>query len=148
MIAIGIGLRSAQQLETRGLMYLLDTNICIDYVDGRSDAARGKVRANFRRGLAISSITAAELLVGARETDDPAGDAKRIERFVSVVKCHDFDASAAREYARIARTIGVRRKSFDRLIAAHALALGLVLVTSNEKHFADVPGLRLENWAM
>jgi tRNA(fMet)-specific endonuclease VapC len=40
----------------------------------------------------------------------------------------------------------MRRSSFDRLIAAHALALGFVLVTNNEKHFIDVPGLRVENW--
>jgi tRNA(fMet)-specific endonuclease VapC len=129
-------------------MYLLDTNICIDYVDGRSETARRRVEANFRKGLAISSITAGELLVGARESDDPASDAKRIERFIGVVRCHDFDNAAARSYAQIAKAIGVRRKSFDRLIAAHALALGLVLVTSNEKHFADVPGLRIENWTV
>jgi len=129
-------------------MYLLDTNICIDYVDGRSDTARRRVEANFRKGLAISSITASELLVGARESKDPVADAKRIDRFISVVRCHDYDTAAAREYARIATAIGVSRKSFDRLIAAHALALGLVLVTSNVKHFADVPGLKIENWTV
>lgn len=129
-------------------MYLLDTNICIDYVDGRSPVARRRVEENFLKGLAISSITAAELLVGARESKDPAADGKRVERFISVVRCHDYDMAAAREYARIAKAIGVQRKSFDRLIAAHALALGLVLVTSNVKHFADVPGLKVENWTV
>lgn len=129
-------------------MYLLDTNICIDFVDGRSETARQRVEANFHKGLSISSITAAELLVGAREAADPVNDAKRIERFIGVVRCHDFDSAAARSYAQIAKAIGVRRKSFDRLIAAHALALGLVLVTSNEKHFADVPGLVVENWTV
>lgn len=129
-------------------MYLLDTNICIDYVDGRSETARRRVEENFRMGLAISSITASELLVGARESDDPIADAKRIDRFISVLRCHDYDTAAAREYARIAKSIGVRRKSFDRLIAAHALALGLILVTSNVKHFSDVPGLVVENWTV
>lgn len=127
-------------------MYLLDTNICIDFVDGRSDAAKGQVEANFRNGLAISSITAGELLVGARDSTDPAADAERIERFLKVVRCHDFNEAAARRYAEVARRVGIRRKSFDRLIAAHALALGLVLVTSNQKHFSDVPGLKVENW--
>lgn len=129
-------------------MYLLDTNICIDFVDARSEIARSRVEANFRKGLAISSITASELLVGARESRDPAADAKRIDRFISVVRCHDYDTAAAREYARIAKAIGVNRKSFDRLIAAHALALGLVLVTNNVKHFSDVPGLKVENWTV
>ncbi len=129
-------------------MYLLDTNICIDFVDGRSDVAKRRVEASFRSGLGISSITAGELLVGARESSDPVEDARRIERFIEVVRCHDFDEAAARSYALIAKQIGVRRKSFDRLIAAHALALGYVLVTSNAKHFADVPGLKVEDWTV
>ena len=129
-------------------MYLLDTNICIDFVDGRSDVAKRRVEASFRSGLGISSITAGELLVGARESSDPVEDARRIERFIEVVRCHDFDEAAARSYALIAKQIGVHRKSFDRLIAAHALALGYVLVTSNAKHFADVPGLKVEDWTV
>lgn len=129
-------------------MYLLDTNICIDFVDGRSDLARSRVEAGFRNGLSISAITAAELLVGARTSSDPVGDAKRVEAFIQVIRSHEFDEAAARAYAGMARQIGVVRKSFDRLIAAHALALNLVLVTNNEKHFADVPGLRVENWTI
>lgn len=129
-------------------MYLLDTNICIDFVDGRSELARQRVQAEFRRGLGISSITAGELLVGARNSADPVEDARRIENFIEVVRCHAFDEAASRTYARIAKLIGVRRKSFDRLIAAQALALGHVLVTSNAKQFADVPGLRVENWTV
>lgn len=132
--------------QFRRVTYLLDTNICIDFVDGRSDAAARRVEATFRSGLAISSITAAELLVGARESSDPVEDAQRIERFIQVVHCHDFDEAAARSYAQLARSIGIQRTSFDRLIAAHALSLGLILVTNNMKHFADVPGLKVENW--
>ena len=129
-------------------MHLLDTNVCIDFVDGRSEIVRQRLEAGFSSGLHISSITAAELLVGAKKSTDPVSDAKRIEQFIEVVRCHDFDAPAARHYAEIAKRIGVRRKSFDRLIAAHALALGFVLVTSNVKHFADVPGLVVENWTI
>lgn len=129
-------------------MYLLDTNICIDFVDGRSDVAMRRVEREFRNGLAISSITAGELLVGARNSSDPVEDARRVEAFVRVMRSHDFDEAAARSYARIAKQIGVERKSFDRLIAAHALALGYVLVTNNTKHFADVPGLKVENWTI
>jgi tRNA(fMet)-specific endonuclease VapC len=53
-----------------------------------------------------------------------------------------FDMAAARTYA----SIPFRRASYDRLIAAHALSLGLTVVTENIKHFADVPGLKVENW--
>ena len=48
---------------------------------------------------------------------------------------------------RIVRAIGVRRKSFDRLIGVQALERGLTLVTRNARDFADVPGLKIENWA-
>ena len=75
-------------------MYLLDTNICIDFVDGRSDVTKQRVQAGFRSGLSISSITAGELLVGARESSDPVEDGRRIERFIEVVRCHDFDDAA------------------------------------------------------
>ncbi|MBU6269623.1 MAG: type II toxin-antitoxin system VapC family toxin [Sphingomonadales bacterium] len=127
-------------------MFLLDTNICIDFVDGRSEAARQRVRTQFASGLAISSVTAAELLAAARHSADPVEDRRRIERFIGLVDCLAFDDAAARAYAGMVRDIGVRRRSFDRLIAAHALARGLVLVTSNVKDFADVPGLKVEDW--
>lgn len=127
-------------------MYLLDTNICIDFVDGRSEAGRRRVRENFGSGLHVSAITEAELRVGPRTSDDPVGDSERLDRFLSILTVHAFDSQAAAAYARLVRLIDIRRGSFDRLIAAHALSLGLTLVTSNEKHFADVPGLRVENW--
>ena len=96
--------------------------------------------------IGVTSTTTLRLHVGTREHEEPMDDAKWIDRFSSVVRCHDYDTAAAREFALIAKAIGVNRKSFDRLIAAHALALGLVLVTSNVKHFAHVPGLKVENW--
>ncbi len=129
-------------------MYLLDTNICIDYVDGRSEPARRRVRENFANGLYVSAITEAELRVGPKTSEDPEGDAERLDRFLSILTVHAFDSQAAATYALLMRKIDVRRGSFDRLIAAHALALGLTLVTGNVKHFADVPGLMVENWTV
>lgn len=129
-------------------MYLLDTNICIDFVDGRSDVARDRIREKWKTGLNISAITAGELLVGPEESDDPESDRERVERFLTVISVRDFDSEAANAYADLVQRVGMKRRSFDRLIAAHALALGLVLVTNNEKHFADVPGLKVENWTV
>lgn len=129
-------------------MYLLDTNICIDFVDGRSDIARDRIKEKWKTGLNISAITAGELLVGPTGSDDPEADRERVERFLTVIGVRDFNSEAANAYADLVQRVGMKRRSFDRLIAAHALALGLVLVTNNEKHFADVPGLKVENWTV
>lgn len=134
--------------EIRRLMYLLDTNICIDFVDGRSAVAQRRVRENHTKGLKVSAISAAELLVGPKTSDDPEGDKEKAERFLAIMTVPDFDMRAAEVYSELARTLGAERKSFDRLIAAHALALGLTLVTNNERDFRDVPGLKVENWTV
>ena len=130
------------------LMFLLDTNICIDFIDGRSTIAERRVRDNHAKGLAVSAISAGELLVGPSESDDPVGDKRKVETFLSTMTVHDFDRGAADVYGAMARTMGIKRASFDRLIAAQAIALGLVLVTNNERHFAGIPGLVVENWTV
>lgn len=125
---------------------MLDTTVCIDFALGKSERLRDRTAAAFGRGLSISSITLAELRVGAKHRGADGKDDERLDNFVRVLTLHPFDAGAADAYGAIARRIGVRRRSFDRLIAAHALSLGLTLVTANEADFADVPGLTVENW--
>jgi tRNA(fMet)-specific endonuclease VapC len=129
-------------------VYLLDTNICIAFARGTAPALRERVRQHFTEGLAMSAITLAELRVGARASADPEGDAKQLDLLATLIPARDFDGPAAESYGRLVREIGVKRRSFDRLIAAHALSLGLSLVTSNERDFADVPGLRIVNWSV
>lgn len=127
-------------------LYLLDTNACLDFTLARSEVLKERIRQNYRKGLAISAVTLAELRVGARHPEAEPEDEERVERFVGTIKIHDFDGAAAEAYGNLARQIGVKRTSFDRLIAAHALSLGLVVVTRNKRDFADVPGLMVENW--
>lgn len=128
-------------------MYLLDTNVCIDFLDGRSDLLAQRMEANFGK-LAVSCISVAELLVGNKLSKDPEGDRQRVDIFLTGVEVASFDLAAARVYGDIIRGIGVNRKSFDRLIGVQAVQLALTLVTRSEKHFADVPGLKVENWTV
>lgn len=128
-------------------MFLLDTNACIDFLDGRSEALLARIDEYFDH-LSVSSISVGELMVGSRRSRDPERDVERINVFVAGVTIVDFDLACARRYGAIIRQIGVRRKSFDRLIGAQALELGLTLVTRNGKDFADVPGLKVENWTI
>lgn len=126
-------------------MYLLDTNACIDFLLGRSPLLAERVRSAFGT-LALSAITVAELRVGSRTSSDPQGDARRIDSFVGALPVIAFDEVAAATYAQVVRAIGVRRKSFDRLIGAQAVASQCILVTRNEADFADIAGLQIEDW--
>jgi tRNA(fMet)-specific endonuclease VapC len=98
--------------------------------------------------VCISSITLAELAFGAAHRKSRKLH-NLIERFVSAVRVLPFDAAAASRFGEVAASLahaGSPIGDFDTLIAAHALACDLVLVTNNVKHFGTVPGLRIENW--
>ncbi|WP_454289999.1 PIN domain-containing protein [Sphingobium scionense] len=125
--------------------YLLDTNVCIDFLLGRSARLAERMAAEFDR-LSVSAVTAAELWVGNRGSRDPVGDLRRVDTFLALLNVLPFDDAAARTYAEMVRMVGVRRRGFDRLIGAQAMASAMVLVTCNEKDFADIPGLAVEDW--
>ena len=98
--------------------------------------------------LCISSITLSELRFGA----DAKGSRKLhglIDTFVLSVAVMPFDQAAADRFGPVASALAKRGEpigTFDTLIAAHALSLGLTLVTNNAKHFQRVPGLTTANW--
>lgn len=127
------------------MAFLLDTNVCIDFALGRSLRLLERMQRAVPGTLAMSAITYAELSVGARGGDLDA-DLRRLQALTRFVPVRPFDDGAGQSYGTLVRAVGVRRNSFDNLIAAHALALGLTLITNNERDFADVPGLRVENW--
>jgi tRNA(fMet)-specific endonuclease VapC len=127
-------------------MFMLDTNACLDFALARSAGLLGHVEKSFERGLAISAITLAELRVGARQPTADQRDEERLNLLTSVLTVLPFDEAAAGYYGALVRQVGLKRNRFDRLIAAHARSRGLTLVTNNERDFADVPGLHVENW--
>jgi tRNA(fMet)-specific endonuclease VapC len=128
-------------------MYLLDTNVCIDFLLHPTPSLISRFDLNFGQ-LAVSTITVAELRVGKQTSTDPKSDERRLNEFLAALDVRVFDERAALEYGNVVRSSGIDRKSFDRLIGAHAVAVGLTLVTNNLKHFADVPGLKVENWTV
>ncbi|MCP5397576.1 MAG: type II toxin-antitoxin system VapC family toxin [Sphingomonadaceae bacterium] len=121
---------------------LLDTNICIYLLEGLSDRARKRVEACVPGAVVTSAICYAELIRGLDPADRKS--LELVERFFRIVPVLEFDRNAADAVAKVP----FHRHRFDHLIAAHALALGLVLVTNNEADFADVPGLTVENWTV
>jgi tRNA(fMet)-specific endonuclease VapC len=127
--------------------YLLDTNACLDYLLRRNAELVARTGEMFGR-LTVSAITAAELRVGSRTSKDPEADDRIVDVFLTQVSVVPFDEAAAIAYGAIVRRGGMQRGSFDRLIAAHAVALGLTLVTNNERHFRGIQGLIVENWTL
>lgn len=129
-------------------MFLLDTNACIDFSLGKGDQLRDRLEHAFDGGLAISAVTLAELQVGAKSPAADPKDERLLDVLIQSIAVLDFDANAAEHYGMIVREVGVKRRGFDRLIAAHARSRDLTLVTNNERDFTDVPGLRVENWTL
>lgn len=124
------------------MIYLLDSNAIIALVmnlDARLVARAGECDEG---DLVTSAIAYAEVAYGSTRGKAPAFD--QLKTFVEEVRVLDFDYKAARAYA----ALPFRRGSYDRLIAAHALSQGLILVTANEADFADVTGLAVENWTL
>ena len=98
--------------------------------------------------VVISAITLAELEYGvACSGDQQARNRKALDDFLREVPPAPFDGAAAAVYGPIRLATRERqRDALDKLIASHAMALGVTLVTNNLADFAAYPGLQLENW--
>jgi len=92
--------------------------------------------------IGISAISFAEIAVGSHNGKPPPPEA--LEAFLAEIPLLPFDEAAARAYARLP----FKRARFDRLLAAHALSIGATIITNNEEDFADVPGVKIENWTL
>ncbi len=123
------------------MKYLFDSNIIIMTVLGVGETLQRRLADCEEGDIVTSSIAYAEVAFGAVRGKPPAFE--KLQAFVEEVTVLDFDYKAARAYA----TLPFKRASYDRLIAAHALSHGLTVVTDNPADFADVPGLKVENWA-
>jgi tRNA(fMet)-specific endonuclease VapC len=124
------------------MKYLLDSNVIIALVLDDNNGIVAGAAACDEGDMVTSSIAYAEVAYGSVKGRPPAF--QQLQAFTEEVAVLDFDIKAARAYA----TLPFKRASYDRLIAAHALSLDLTLVTNNESDFADMPGLRVENWTV
>lgn len=128
--------------------YMLDTNICIYLMKHQPEEVKARFDQCFVGEVVISAITLAELEYGVTCSGaaEPTNRAQLMS-FIEDVPAVPFEATAARAYgpARFAnRERG--RDALDKLIAAHAMALGTTLVTNNMSDFTTYPELAVENW--
>jgi tRNA(fMet)-specific endonuclease VapC len=129
--------------------YLLDTNICIYLMKHQPPEVRERFAACFVGDVVISAITLAELEFGLACLAPAAQTANRavLASLLEDIPVAPFDAYAAKAYGPVRATFKNRnRDALDKLIASHALGLGVTLVTNNEADFVNYPGLRVENW--
>lgn len=130
------------------MRFLLDTDICIYVINQRPAAVLERFLANEEAGLGISAITASELYWGVGKTGSQR-NLRALESFLAPLAVMEYDLEAAKAYGRVRAALekkGSPIGPLDTQIAAHALALDLILVTNNQREFKRVPGLRVENW--
>jgi tRNA(fMet)-specific endonuclease VapC len=152
------------------MVYILDTNIVVMMVRGLKVFARTNERQRERHkaayrilrrarnhkisgdNVAISAITVAELEFGSWNSTDYESESDAARRAIAPFEFLAFDAvDCAMQYGRVRHSLesaGTPIGSLDTLIAAHALAVGATLITSDTLEFSRVPGLRCENWAL
>lgn len=124
------------------MKYLLDTNIIVALTVNEVENVVRRAAECDAGDMVTSAVALAEVAFGTVRGNPPPMNLLRA--FLEEVPVLDFDYKAAMAYA----VLPFKRASFDRLIAAHALSHDLIVVTANEKDFADVPGLRVENWTV
>ena len=130
-------------------MNLLDTNICIAFLRRRSPLVAKRMEDAGAHQLCISSITAAELFVGALKSNRASMNMADVHSFVSTIRTLNFDTEAARLCGHIRWTLertGSSIGPLDLLIASHAESIDATLITNNTREFARVPGLKIEDW--
>ena len=134
------------------MRYLLDTDICSYVLRGRDPRLLAVMEEKTRAGadLSISVVTYAEMRLGAERSPDAERYNLAIRAFCGrLAGVLAWDRPAADRFASLqSRLLEAGRPigGNDIMIAAHALSLGRVLVSNNERHFSRVSGLSVENW--
>ena len=129
-------------------IYMLDTRIASAIIAGRVDLD-ARLEALGPAWWCISAITRAELRFGVMRRPEATKLFRLVDAFLEDARTEPFDARAADEFGRLRAELERRGEGIgvaDELIAAHALAIGAVVVTDNERHFSRVPRLSVENW--
>jgi tRNA(fMet)-specific endonuclease VapC len=130
---------------------LLDTNICI-YIIKQKPATVLQRFLEYQIGdIGISSITLSELRYGVAKSAHRDKNAKALDEFIIPLEVVSYDEAAAHVYGDIRASLekaGTLIGSMDMLIAAHAVSLGIPLVTNNTREFLRISSLNLIDWTV
>ncbi len=124
------------------IRFLIDADTAIFCMSGGHDLLRERITSWSPGEIAMSVVSYAEVAHGTYVGKPPPAEV--LDAFVATIPLVPFDEAAARTYANVP----FKRGQLHRLVAAHALSIGATVVTNNESDFADVPGLKVENWTL
>ncbi len=131
------------------MKYLLDSNMCIFALRNKPRAVADRIQQHKPDDIVISTVTVAELRVGAEKSKSPEENHRQISDFLLTFDILMFDSGAADAYGVIRADLERRGQpigELDMLLAAQAVSQNLVFVTHNTSEFQRVKGLQLEDW--
>jgi tRNA(fMet)-specific endonuclease VapC len=129
-------------------MYLLDTNVCINFIKGNADIVR-RLSSVAPSTVYVRAIVKAELLYGAMRSNNPSRTQQVQKAFLSQFHSFPFDDQAALIHGRIRAQLaaqGTPIGPYDSQIAAITLTHHITLVTNNTREFCRVENLNIEDW--
>ncbi|MDX2077806.1 MAG: type II toxin-antitoxin system VapC family toxin [bacterium] len=131
------------------MKYLLDTNTCIRYINGRAPQIRIHLLNTSQDDIAVCSIVKAEMTYGALKSQYPETSLAKQHHFLAQFRSLPFDDDTVFHYGKIRANLekrGIPIGHADIQIASIALRYGLILVTHNTREFSRVEGLVLADW--
>ena len=133
------------------MKFMLDTNTCIYIIKQKPSKVLEHFKAYSIGEIGISSITLAELRFGVEKSQHVQRNQEALDAFILPLEIADFDEKAAKAYGEIRAALektGNLIGSMDMLIGAHALSLGLTLVTNNVREFRKIKHLKVIDWTI
>jgi tRNA(fMet)-specific endonuclease VapC len=131
------------------MKYLLDTNVCIKYLNGSSESVKRHIKKLHPSEIVICSVVKSELFAGAYKSKNKEKTLDKLKIFFSPLKSLPFNDEAAEAYDKIRADLekkGTPIGPYDLQIASIAVFNDLTLVTHNKREFRRVEGLDIEDW--
>ena len=128
---------------------MLDTNTCIALIKRKHAHALKQFNKYQLGDIGISAVTLAELRYGVSKSQHQVMNHAALEEFILPLELAAFDEAATVTYGVLRATLekqGTSIGPLDNMIAAHALSLGVTLVTNNTREFSRVPKLKIVDW--
>lgn len=131
------------------MTFLLDTNVCIKYLNGKSEKIRKYIESLNPEDIVLCSIVKAELFYGAMKSRNPDKNLGKQQKFINRFVSLSFNDDSAKIYGDIRsqlEKLGTPIGPNDMLIAAIAVQNGMTLVTHNTREFNRIRNLKIEDW--